>query len=342
MRRIVSRYLLGACIFGASLLRANSAAFAIQSYDQNQMNSLLSANGSGTMWLGVNSNGSPLVYIPGSGLGTLPGGRAVAINSTGGFNNDVFLMASPDGTVSGWQQMLGSSTNVFAYPSGNVYKGITDASVGFYNYIYVTNFSTGGINVIKDSGHAPDLPGSFIDPNLPSGYGALDIQNINGVLYVTYGTQSGNSVGNGIVSKFDLNGNFIGRLITGGSLDSPWGLAIAPSGLGALAGSLLVANSGNGTIGAYNISTGAFIGLLHDVAGNNLVINGLWGLQTGNGSAMLQNKLFFTTTSPDANGNFIGEIDVATTPVPEPSTCLLAAGALAVLLARKQRRRGTF
>ena len=48
--------------------------------------------------------------------------------------------------------------------------------------------------------------------------------------------------GNGIVDVFDLDlGNLIARAITGGVLNSPWGLDIAPSGLGEFADDLLAA-----------------------------------------------------------------------------------------------------
>ena len=44
-------------------------------------------------------------------------------------------------------------------------------------------------------------------------------------------------------------------------------------------------NFGNGMINAYNPTTGAFAGTLDGRDGSPLVIDGLWGLTTGNGSA---------------------------------------------------------
>ena len=51
------------------------------------------------------------------------------------------------------------------------------------------------------------------------------------------------------------------------------------------AGDLLVGNFGNGMINAYNPTTGAFVGTIDGADGNALVIDGLWGLTVGNGSA---------------------------------------------------------
>jgi hypothetical protein len=55
---------------------------------------------------------------------------------------------------------------------------------------------------------------------------------------------------NGIVSVFDLNGNLLQRLATGGTFNAPWGLTIAPATFDEFSGALLVGNNGDGTISA--------------------------------------------------------------------------------------------
>ena len=52
--------------------------------------------------------------------------------------------------------------------------------------------------------------------------------------------------GNGFVDAFDLEGHMIDRVGSGGTLDSPWGLAIAPQSFGKFAGDLLVGNFATG------------------------------------------------------------------------------------------------
>ena len=49
-----------------------------------------------------------------------------------------------------------------------------------------------------------------------------------------------------------------------GQLNSPWGVAVSPASFGALAGSLLIGNFGNGQINAYNVTTGEFIDKIRD------------------------------------------------------------------------------
>ena len=49
-----------------------------------------------------------------------------------------------------------------------------------------------------------------------------------------------------------------------GSLNSPWGLAIAPGAFGAFSNDLLVGNFGDGRINAFDPLTGTFLGTLQD------------------------------------------------------------------------------
>ena len=46
--------------------------------------------------------------------------------------------------------------------------------------------------------------------------------------------------------------NGLVRLVSRGSLNAPWGLAIAPASFGEFAGALLVGNNGDGTIDAFD------------------------------------------------------------------------------------------
>jgi len=70
-----------------------------------------------------------------------------------------------------------------------------------------------------------------------------------------------------------------------GQLNSPWGVALAPTSFGALAGSLLIGNFGNGHINAYNPTTGEFIDKMRDPHGQAIVIDGLWSLRVGSSTA---------------------------------------------------------
>ncbi len=64
------------------------------------------------------------------------------------------------------------------------------------------------------------------------------------------------------------------RIASHGTLNAPWGLAIAPAGFGDLAGSLLVGNFGDGRINVF--TDGHFAGQLRDTHNRRITIDGLW------------------------------------------------------------------
>jgi uncharacterized protein (TIGR03118 family) len=271
-----------------------------------------------------------VVTIPGAGN---PTGQVFNANGSA-FNGNPFLFVSEDGTISGWRGALGTNAEVLqTASSANVYKGATEATIGGNSYLYATNFSAGTIDVLKGTMGAPDLAGNFTDPNTPSGYAPFNIQNLGDKLYVAYALQDANKhdeipgPGHGIVSVFDTQGNFLGRVGTGGTLDSPWGLAIAPMSFGQFAGDLLVGNFGDGRINVFDLSGNAFVGQLLGINGSELAIDGLWGLTVGNdGNGGSSSKLYFSA-GPDGEVNgLFGVIQGA--PVPEPVTIFLLGSAL--------------
>jgi uncharacterized protein (TIGR03118 family) len=218
-----------------------------------------------------------------------------------------FIFATEDGTISGWNS--GSGTNAIRTvdnsASGAVYKGLAIGNNGTSDFLYAANFHAGTIDVF-DSLFAPTtLAGNFTDPNLPSGFAPFNIQNLGGKLYVTYAKQDATEhddvpgPGNGFVNVFDLNGNLFNRLISNGALNSPWGLALAPTNFGDFSNTLLVGNFGDGLINAFDPGTGAFLGQIQDAWRTPIVIKGLWGLKFGNGgNGGDSHTLYFTAGIP--------------------------------------------
>ncbi len=84
------------------------------------------------------------------------------------------------------------------------------------------------------------LMDAFIDVAIPAGFAPFNIQSIGTNLFVTYAKQDANKEddvpgpGNGYVDIFDTSGNLMKRFASNGALDSPWGLALAPTGFGQL------------------------------------------------------------------------------------------------------------
>jgi uncharacterized protein (TIGR03118 family) len=110
-------------------------------------------------------------------------------------------------------------------------------------------------------------------------------------------------------------------------------VTIAPAGFGGFGGDILVGDFGNGTINAFNPTTGAFVGTIADDAGNPIVNSGLWsiGFRTG-GAGVNPDALYFTA---GINGETDGLFGSITTPEPG----MLAGGLIRLAaLCRRLRR----
>lgn len=285
-------------------------------------------SGKATLYNGAGAPQPLVVQIPSPMAAT--GGTATGqvFNGTTDFKlpngeSALFIFSTEDGTIVAWSGSSGTQAVKVADRSaiptaatGAVYKGLAIGSNASGNFLYATNFRAGTVDVFDKSFAIVNLAGPFTDPNVPAGYAPFGIQNIGGDLYVTYAKQDVNKhddvsgAGNGLISVFDSNGNFKRRIATGAgaggtlsALNSPWGMALTPSGFGGIAaGSLLVGNFGDGHISVLNPNSGALSGQLQDNTGTKAVaIPGLWGLTFGNGgTAGAKNTLFFTAGIGDA------------------------------------------
>jgi len=369
-----------------NLVTDDSAFLASQGYtpttqpdDPNLINPWgMSYGPGGPIWVSDNNSGFATVYSGagvnfglnvtiappmGSPAGTLAAPTGQVHNGTPGFllsdgKPAVFLFATEDGTVSGWNPGAGgfgptahSELHVdnSAGGTGAVYKGLAIGSVGSNNFIYAANFRSGHVDVFDNSfGAAAGF--SFIDPSPPpvpagtpagQGWAPFNIQQLNGHLYVTYALQNAAhhddvaGKGFGFVDEFNLDGTFVRRVATGGALDSPWGLDIAPAGWGIFANDLLIGNFGNGEINVFNPNaTDDLLGTLTDATGAPIVIGDLWGLINGNGGLGGDpNAVFFAAGVRDESHGLFGALTV-----PEPGSLTLLGAGLAGLAWLARRR----
>ena len=294
--------------------------------------------------LAVNANG--FVGIPTTAAGPQGPTGQVSNSNTASFQltpgnastSARFLFADLNGTISGWAGGLTSTIQVTT--PGAVYTGLAINTAG--TRLYAADSAGGHVNVF-DSSFAPlSLPGSFTDPNLPSGFVPFNVQNIGGKIYVTYApaglaAQRAAAPGSGFVSVFDENGAFQQRLISGSQLAAPWGLALAPAGFGQFGGDLLVGNFSfaSSVINAFDAATGSFEGSIPINVGAGNTPGGLWALVFGSGAGNGgdANTLYFLD---GINGETAG-LFAAVTAVPEPETyALLGLGMAMVGWRRRQ------
>jgi uncharacterized protein (TIGR03118 family) len=242
-----------------------------------------------------------------------------------------FIFATEDGTISGFNPNVDLTHAILAVDrsavsqggfTGAVYKGLALATGGADSFLFATNFRFGTVEKFDAQFH---LIASFTDPELASTcpiagppaqcFAPFGIQSINDQLYVTFALQDAahhddvKGPGNGFVDVFDADGNLIRRFASQGTLDSPWGLTLAPANFGTFSNAVLVGNFGDGHINAFNAVSGAFLGQLRSGNGNAISINGLWGLAFGNGGlAGNPNTLFFTAGFNDEADGLFGSI----------------------------------
>jgi uncharacterized protein (TIGR03118 family) len=226
-----------------------------------------------------------------------------------------FLWATENGNIAAWRGGVGGcgSTAVIvpttAVPNG-VYKGIAIAGDGNMDFrLFAADLFNGKIQVFDHTFMPTTVPGGFVDPNLPPGFSPFNILALQGNLYVSYAFHVAGDhdetpgAGLGIVDVFDADGFLIERVATGGKLNAPWGMAIAPADFGKFSGMFLVGNFGDGTINAFDTKNNTFAGQLRDGSGKVLVIDGLWGIAFGNNfRAQPANTLFFAA-GPDSETN---------------------------------------
>jgi uncharacterized protein (TIGR03118 family) len=250
----------------------------------------------------------------------IPGGAptGTVFNPTSGFKVNgapaKFIFDSEAGTITAWNS--GTQAVTEHTTPGAVYKGLAIAKNASATMLYAANFHAGTIDVFNDAFAPTTVPGGFVDHNLPAGFAPFNVQEVAGRLVVTYAEQDADKMddtpgaGLGVVDVYDTSGHLLRRLVSGGHLNAPWGVALAPSHFGAFSGDLLIGNFGDGAINVYDPRTGAFQGTPMNKDGNPIKVNGLWALRFGNGVIGTPQTLLFTAGIGDESHGLFGEIVV--------------------------------
>jgi uncharacterized protein (TIGR03118 family) len=206
----------------------------------------------------------PTVRVTLPGSPALPTGQVA--NEGGGFvlsNGTVsgsarFMFATLTGRIEAWapgvDPSLGSA-EIKATVPGAVYTGLTLATGRNGEQLYAANFAQSRIDVFNSTFGLVTTPSrAFKDPLLAPRFAPFNVQERDGKVFVTYAKvdpSTGEELkgrGLGFVDEYTTDGRLIARVASGKTLNAPWGEAIAPSSWGALAGSLLVGNFGDGRV----------------------------------------------------------------------------------------------
>lgn len=285
------------------------------------------------------------VRIPGSqggshvtGVVSNTGGTAFAVSANGVSGPASHIFSTSSGSLAAAPAGSGPGklpVTVHKDPTGTAdYTGLALLTSGSSPFLYAADFQNGRIDTFDAGFNKISSSGNFRDPRLPGGYVPFNIQTLGNRLAVVYvkprlvnGVSTMGGAGEGIVNFFDARGNLEQRLITGGPLNAPRGIALAPDNFGEFGGKLLVANSGDGRINAFDRNTGAFVGTLNDASGVAVSIPGISALSFRNGDrigadssagvgSISDNTLFFTAGTSSSWQSAFGRIQ----PAPVSST----------------------
>jgi uncharacterized protein (TIGR03118 family) len=234
------------------------------------------------------------------------------ITENGRSARSVFIFATLDGTISGWNPAIGGATGL---SHATIAADRSDVGASYTGLAIATNqvgqtllyAADGGANRRIDMFDGTfNLVKSFDDPGIPKNFTPYGIQAINGQIWVTFTAL--NKALSGFVDVFDTEGNLVKHFAVQGPLHSPWGIALAPADFGQMSNAILISNNtSKGQINAFNPQTGQFLGPLRDANGKVIEIDNIWALQFGQDSSAngAHNQLFFTAgPNSYANGLF--------------------------------------
>ncbi len=278
----------------------------------------------GGFWIANRASGSTTVY---DSLGTYqqiyyavnaPGGTkgtptGIVQNTTKAFPVGVaastWIYSELNGTLAAVQEGGKDSTHIVTsqYASTSSFTGLALVTGAGGPALYAPNIKNGSLDQFNSSFVRNNQHG---EQSTEQGFTPFNAVLIDTQLFVTSARMvslPGNipfvatgaydaAANGGFVDIYNINGTYERTLITNDSLDSPWGVAIAPSNFGTYSGDLLVGNFGDGKIHAYDPKTGAFLGTLNDASGAPIVINGLWALVVYNGT-------LYYTAGPNAGAD---------------------------------------
>ncbi|MFI5228267.1 MAG: TIGR03118 family protein [Gemmatimonadales bacterium] len=316
--------------FNETKLVADNAAGGAATVDANLVNPWgLAFSSTGILWASDNGTGVSTLYkadgtalptifrVAGIGNGGTGTPTGVIFNSSTsfvipGFGPSAFIFANIDGTIAASNPTAGRALIVADRSAATAeYTGIAMATNAGASFVYAANFRHNQIDMFDASFK---FLRSFTDSTMAADFAPFGIATINGQLWVTFAKQSGGpgstqdepGIGNGFVDVFNPDGSRARRFAANGQLDSPWGVVQAPTGFGSFGGDILVGNFGNGKIGVYNPTTGAFIANLRDANNADVTIDGLWGLAFG--PATDSTTLYFAAGINDERDGLLGTI----------------------------------
>ncbi|MBO0884341.1 MAG: TIGR03118 family protein [Mycobacterium sp.] len=287
------------------------------------------------LWVADNGTDQATVYAGGVGRApvtkvplnvAIPGGAptGVVFNDTKGFvvrgpggkAPAAFIFVSEAGKVTAWNPTAtpGPAVTVARVP-GAIFKGAAILHTRFGPVLLATDFHNARIVAFDRKFHKIHLSSRFFsDRHIPKGYAPFNIAVLGRSVYVTYAKQDADAeddvagAGFGFVDRYSAFGLHVRRVASRGTLNAPWGLAIAPRSFGKFAGKLLVGNFGDGRINVFNRHSGDFRGQLLNRHHQPITIDGLWALLPGTATTGGTDAVWFSAGPDDESHGLLGQL----------------------------------
>ena len=261
--------------------------------------------GTSTLYTGGGAVTPLVVKIPNAaGVSNPSSPTGMVFNGSSDFelapgNPAAFIFATKNGTISGWGPpatpiTAGQSTalnEVDESKSHAVFVGLTWIESEGNHFLLAANFSQNRVEVFdKNFKRVHMSEDAFSDDRVPHDFAPYNVQAVGANVVVTYAKQNATKTAAdddcgedcGFVDVFTAKGKLIQHLEQGPWLRAPWGVALAPQDFGFFSHDLLIGNRFGGTIAAFDVVSGKFLGNLLDASDAPIAIDGLWGLEFDN------------------------------------------------------------
>ena len=261
--------------------------------------------GTSTLYTGAGATVPLVVTVPNAaGISGPSAPTGMVFNGTADFalapnNPAAFIFSTENGTIAGWGPpatpiVNGQSTaitQVDESKAGAVFTGLTWVEIDGNHYLLAADFSHNRIEAFNGRFKRVDLADMpFRHDHIPPGFAPYNVQAVGDNVVVTYAKRNTTGMGVsdncgeqcGFVAIFTTSGKFIRHLEDGPWFRAPWGVALAPQDFGFFSHDLLIANRFGGTIAAFDVSDGRFLGNLLDASDMPIAIDGLWAIEFDN------------------------------------------------------------
>jgi uncharacterized protein (TIGR03118 family) len=260
----------------------------------------------------------------------------------GGYSGSAkFVFVTEDGCINAWSSntavAMGASPVIIDYSktaahmpnrvncvftgaalTNNAFNSDAYAKAGG-NHFFATDIRNGVIRVFDDKWKDVTDAYHFQAPESVGHLSPFNILDLGGHLFVSYaefdpdsdeGQEQVVGAGLGHVVEYNEDGTLVRDFHDHGFLNVPWGMVVAPANFGAFSNDLLVANFGDGTISAFDLNSGEFVGFLRDPDTKIISIDGIWGLTFGNGYSLGDaGSLYFTAGPNNEEDGLFGRLN---------------------------------